>query len=196
MNFKQGNTGAGLMDSAKIGLDVSKPIIAAAVALATFPKIAKEWGSAVIESKRALGEFNATYSVAAGRLDIGRYSRNVRLAGGTSGNFRNLTQAQNRLEEKLQPYQVAASNALLKIATIAVNAGTVLVTIGEGVAKVTGWAAIMEAVGRWVNLNGGGAVQNQPLAQLGQALARGNFQRRVRPPMPPMNNAPPPGRRI
>ena len=190
VNFRQGNTMAGAVDSMKVAGDVSKPFVAAAVALATFPKLAKEWGASIIESKRALGEFNAAYSVAASRLDIQRFQRNLRLAGATSGSFSRLTQAQNRLEERLQPYGIAATNALLKLATLALNVADKLVVVAEGAAVVAGWAPIMQTLNRWLNTKLF-EPQNQPLADLGQALGRGNFAMRQKPPMPPMNNAPP-----
>lgn len=190
-NFRQGNTLAGISDSAKVAGDVSKPVIATAAAMVVLPKLLKEWGASLIESKRHLGEFNATYSVAAGRLDIQRFQRNVRLGAATGGSFQNLTQAQNRLEERLAPYAIAGTNALLKLVTVGVNVADSAVRIAEGIAKVTGWSAIIEGLGKKFGLLGGGAVQNQPLADLGLALGRGNFAKRVKPPMPPMNNAPP-----
>lgn len=183
INFRQGNTGAGLMDSAKVAGDVSKPFIAAAVALATFPKIAKEWGAALIESKRSLGEWNAAYSVATSRLDIQRMQRTRQLAGATSPSFQRLARAQNRLEDRLQPYAVAATSALLKLATLAVNVADRLIVIAETAAVVTGWAPIMKALNHWL-VGEEQQPQNQPLADLAQAVARGNFQQRRRPPMP------------
>lgn len=163
--------------------DLSKAIV-------KFPALIRDWGAAVIESKRALGEFNATYSVAAGRLDINRFRRNVQLGGATSGNFRNLTAAQSRLEDKLLPYQITATNALLRIVSELADTTRLLVIIGEGVAKVTRWSMIMDAVGKFVNMGGPGQIQNQPLADVAEVIARGNFvQQRQKPPMPPMNNA-------
>jgi hypothetical protein len=196
MNVRQGNMGAAAMDAGKIGLDVAKPMIAAGVALATFPKIAKEFGAAVIESRRALAEYNAVHSVALGRLEIGRFSRQVRTGAATGGSFRNLTQSQNRLEEKLLPYQIMGINLLNRVVTLLTNMAVSGVNAAEGAGNAATAGAEMlidlKAIKEW--LLGSGAMQNQPLADLAQALGRGNFQRRVRPPMPPMNNAPPPGR--
>jgi hypothetical protein len=189
-NFKSGNKLDGVIDSLKVAKDGAKPIGAilaglgaAAITLATLPKIVKDWSASLIESKKSLGEFNATFSVALGRLDIARFGRNVRLANATGGSFRSLTQSQSRLEEKLLPYQIMASNATLKLVTIAVEAAGILVNIGEGMSKVTGWTAAIEAVGRRFGLNGDNNLQNQPLADLARDLGQGNFQRRHRPPM-------------
>lgn len=184
-NFRQGNTLQGVADSTKVAADVSKPVVAVAVAMVAMPKLIKEWGASLVESKRHLGEFSAAYSVAAGRLDIQRFQRNVRFAGATQGSYRNLTQAQNRLEEKLAPYAIAANNALLKVVTLLVNVGEKMVTVAETAAVVTGWAPIIEGLAKKFGLTGaGGGAVNQPLADLAQALARGNFAKRVKPPMP------------
>lgn len=183
MNFKQGNNLAGAVDSAKVAGDVSKPFIATAIAIATFPKIIKEWGASLIESKRQLGEFNAAYSVATMRLDVNRFQRNLRLSNATSGSFSRMTQMQNKLEDRLAPYAIAGANALLKIATLALNVADKVVQITEIAVVVSGWSPVLKAIGRWLNANEQ-QPQNQPLADLAQALGRGNFQRRQRPPMP------------
>lgn len=178
---------AGAFDAAKVGKDITAPIAATVVALATMPKVVKEFGAALIESKRHLGEMNAAYGVASARLDIQRFNRNVRLGNATSGSFTALTRTQNRLEEKLLPYAITGANALLRIAVLAEKVAIATVTVAEMAAKISGWAPILQAVGRWVNWgNNGGPGQVQPLANLAGALGRGNFAMRQRPPMGPM----------
>lgn len=190
MNFRQGNNLAGTLDSLKVAKDVGGPVLgtlaATAVAIATMPKIVKEFGAALIESKRHLGEVNAAYSVAAGRLDIQRFQRNVRLANATSGSFTSLTRSQNRLEDKLMPYAITGSNALLKLANVAVNTGTAMIKVAEFAAKISGWEPIISALGRWLNWDMS-KPDNHPLADLGVAIARGNLVERQRPPMPAGN---------
>lgn len=198
-NFKAGNNFDGVMDSLKVAKDGTKPIAAilaglgaAAITMVTLPKIVKDWGASLVESKKELGEFNASFSVALGRLDIARFGRNIRLANATSGSFRSLTGAQNRLEERLLPLQIMSTNAILKIADEVINGVVLLTYIAEGAAKVTGWSTIINALAQKFNLFGNGAAgQTQPLADLGKALANGNFVQRRRPPMPPLNNARP-----
>ena len=188
MNFRQGNTGAGLMDAVKVAGDVSKPFIAAGIALATFPKLVKEWGASIIESKRQLGEFNAAYGVATMRLDVNRFQRNLRMSNATSASFTRLAASQNKLEDKLLPYAIMGANALLKLANRAVYTGEKVVAVAEAAAIIAGWAPILTALGRWLMMEDAKPA-NQPLADLAQQIGRGNFQQRQRPPMP-NNNRP------
>lgn len=200
-NFKQGNTVDGVVDSLKVVGDVAKPLAkalatvtlgasGAALAIAAFPKLMKEWGAAIIESKRNLGEFNATYAIALGRLDIARFRRNVQLSAATGGSFRNLTQTQNRLEEKLLPYQIMATNSLFKVVDLLQQIAVAGVQTAERAADFVPLLMIARAFSQKFGLNGnGGKPDNNPLADLAGALGRGNFQRRVRPPMPGGPNA-------
>lgn len=195
-NFKAGNNIDGAVDSLKVVGDVARPLAkglavltggaaAAGIALATFPKLISSWGASIIESKRALGEFNATYAIASGRLDIARLRRNVQLGAATGGNFRALTQTQSRLEEKLLPYQIASANALFKVVTLLEEIAITGVTLVEQSSNFSPMLMIMRDAAAWWGLNGNGArPDNNPLADFAGAINRGAFAGRRRPPQP------------
>lgn len=175
------------VDPIQLGKDVSVAFANVTKSIVTLPKLIKDWGASLIESKRHLGEFNATYAIAVGRLDIGRRARNVQLGAATGGSFRSLTQSQNRLEEKLLPYQIQTANGINKVVTVLQEIAIAGTTTAEQASNLSPILLTLKTMSKFFNLGGDGAgIDNNPLADFAGAMARGNFTRRVRPPMPGM----------
>lgn len=201
MNFRQGNNVQGTIDSLKVMHDIGKPlakmnlaVLATVTALVSMPKVLKDFGASVIESKRHLGEMNAVYSISAGRLDLNRFQRNLRLGNATSGSFRSLTESQNRLEDKLMPYAIMGTNALYKIVTLLQEGARHGVTAVEYLSYLSKYKPVMDALAWWLSSDNGNN-SGQPLAEFVRAARQPNFHRRQRPPMPANNGGAPPGAR-
>lgn len=200
-NFKKGNNVDGMMDSLKVVGDVGKPLAkgmailgaataGTAITIAMLPKLIKDWGASLIESKRYLEEHSAAHSIAIGRLDIARFNRNVRLGAATSGTFSNMTRSQNKLEERLLPYQIASVNLLTRMVTLLSEMAVAGIDTAEFTHEMAKGASrnylVLDLIRQAIVGNGAGGVQNNPLADLAVGMARGNFVQRVRPPMPGM----------
>lgn len=194
-SFREGNNAQGTMHTLKIARSVGGPVaggvLATAVALATMPKLIKEFGAALIESRRNISEVSAPYAGAMARLDTNRTFRNVQFGNQTGKAFSEWSNAQDRLEKALLPAQVTLANIVAKVLTKVELGVATLMTITDAVAKA--YPPIKAALDE-INENTGhqNRRESQALSQISQRLASGEFTRRnnppIIPPVPPVRN--------
>ncbi|WP_145084782.1 hypothetical protein [Anatilimnocola aggregata] len=202
-SFREGNNVQGLLHSAKVAHSVGKPaaavsagvagsVAATAVTMATMPKIVKEFGAALIESRRHISEVSAPYAVALAKLDTSRTFRNMQFGNRTGHAFSQLTNAQDRLEKALLPAQITLANIVAKVLTKVELGVTTLMTITTAVAQA--FPEVQKALDRInENTRHQGRQESQALAGMAQRLANGEFTGRRNPPIeqppaPPARN--------
>lgn len=97
-------------------------ILTTARAFVDMIKKVERFGSALVDSQRHLVPLSGQMSVAAARMDVQRFQRDVSKAQNQGKSFERLTRSQSNLERSLLPYQIATQNVMNmigeKIATI------------------------------------------------------------------------------
>ncbi len=114
-----GPTITGLLRQIRTGdrtVDTAKDLL---LSLVELPGRIRDFGSAVLEARRGLAEYNGQIANAFTKLEFERFGRNIRLGGMTSKSTEGLAGAQSNLEEKLLVYQAAGMNTLNRIAEFA-----------------------------------------------------------------------------
>lgn len=97
--------------------DFGKAVVQAGIAIAKFPERLKNFGAAVLEARRDLGQLHSGVNNSFAVLDAERLGRNAKFAAGTAGQTSSLAKTQSRLEERLLPVQIAMSNIMSLILT-------------------------------------------------------------------------------
>lgn len=144
--------------------------------LGKMPARLRDFGSALLRSQDGLVAFSGRMANAAMKLEAERYGRAMRTAAATGASYAQLTGAQSRLEERLQPYQAAYQSVVNRVSAAVL---TIADTVVSGFEHITRIRAILA---RWLP-ELGKEPEAPILNKVIRDVARGDKVERAREPL-------------